>query len=186
MKNNSEILLDEIRRIYSSAVWSHKIQEKQSDIYNEKYAILENINIIVASITSCGIFSTIFYDNIWTKIIAAILSFITIIINTYFKSFDINEKAKQNKKYANKFLVIRNKLLHLICEIHMGNTEISKISKEYTDILSELNELYVDAPYITQKAVVRAAIAIKEKQEYDTDEEIDKLLPPTLRGSINK
>lgn len=185
MNNNSKMLLDEVRKIYSSAVWTHKIQEKQSDIYNEKYAILENINILVASITSCGIFSTIFCDNIWTKIIAAILSFITIIINTYFKSFDIKEKAKQNKKYANKFLVIRNKLLHLICEIHMGNIELSIINKEYTDILSEINELYVDAPYITQKAIDRAAIAIKEKEEYDSDEEIDKLLPLTLRGGIN-
>ena len=89
MNNEYQMLLDEVRQNYASVVWTHKIQEKQADIYHEKYAKLETVNILVASVTSCGIVSTIFCDNIWAKIIAAVLSFITLTITAYFKSFDI-------------------------------------------------------------------------------------------------
>ena len=31
-----EILLDVVRQSYASVVWTHKIQEKQADIYSER------------------------------------------------------------------------------------------------------------------------------------------------------
>ncbi|WP_314964946.1 SLATT domain-containing protein [Oribacterium sinus] len=185
MNNEYQLLLDEVRQNYSSVVWTHKIQEKQADIYHEKYAKLEAANILVASATSCGIVSTIFCDNIWAKIIAAALSFVTITITAYFKSFDIKEMEKQNKKYANKFLVIRNRLLHIICDIHMKKRNVDEINLEYISIMDDLNELYTDAPSTTQDAVDRAFEALKVNKEYTiSDEEIDNFLPPTLRGKV--
>lgn len=185
MNNEYQVLLDEVRQNYASVVWTHKIQEKQSDIYHEKYAKLETANILAASATSCGIVSTIFCDNIWAKIIAAVLSFVTITITAYFKSFDIKEMEKQNKEYANKFLVVRNRLLHIICDIHMKKRSVDEINVEYISIMDELNELYVSAPSTTQEAVDRASEALKVNKEYTyTDEEIDNFLPPTLRGKV--
>ena len=55
-----QVLLDLARQNFASVVWTHKVQEKQADIYAESYAKLQTINIIAASITSCGIASTIF------------------------------------------------------------------------------------------------------------------------------
>ena len=49
-----EILLDVVRQSYASVVWTHKIQEKQADIYSKRKNILDTINIIVATLTSCG------------------------------------------------------------------------------------------------------------------------------------
>ncbi len=185
MNNGYQLLLDEVRQNYASVVWTHKIQEKQADIYHENYAKLETANIIAASATSCGIVSTIFCDNIWAKLIATVLSFVTITITAYFKSFDIKEMEKRNKEYANKFLVIRNRLLHIICDIHMKKGNVDEINKEYITIMNELNELYVVAPSTTQDAVERASEALKVNKEYTyTDEEIDNFLPPTLRGKI--
>ena len=92
---------------------------------------------------------------------------------------------KRNKEYANKFLVIRNRLLHIICDIHMKKGNVDEINKEYITIMNELNELYVVAPSTTQDAVERASEALKVNKEYTyTDEEIDNFLPPTLRGKI--
>lgn len=187
MNNEYQMLLDEVRQNYASVVWTHKIQEKQADIYHEKYAKLETVNILVASVTSCGIVSTIFCDNIWAKIIAAVLSFITLTITTYFKSFDIKGMEKQNKEYANKFLVIRNRLLHIVCDIHMKKCSVDEINENYVRIMDELNELYIEAPSTTQEAVDRASEALKVNMEYTyTDEEIDNFLPPALRGRIEE
>lgn len=185
MNNEYQILLDEVRQNYASVVWTHKTQEKQSDIYHEKYAKLEIANILAASATSCGIVSTIFCDNIWAKIIAAALSFVTITITAYFKSFDIKEMEKQNKEYANKFLVVRNHLLHIICDIHMKKRSVDEINEEYISIMDDLNELYIAAPSTTKEAVDRASESLKVNNEYTyTDEEIDNFLPPTLRGKV--
>ena len=41
MNNDYQLLLDEVRQNYASVVWTHKIQEKQADIYHEQYAKLE-------------------------------------------------------------------------------------------------------------------------------------------------
>lgn len=185
MDKDYQLLLDEVRKNYASVVWTHKIQEKQADIYHKQYAKLEMINILAASATSCGIISTIFYDNICAKIIATVLSFITITISAYFKSFDIKEMEKCNKEYANKFLIMRNRLLHIICDLHMKKRNVLEINTEYISIIDELNELYVSAPLITQKAVDKATKVLKVNKEYTyTDEEIDNFLPPTLRGKV--
>lgn len=185
MNNKYQILLDEVRQNYASVVWTHKIQEKQADIYCEKYARLETLNIISAALTSCGIVSTIFSDYICTKIIAAILSFVTLSVTAYFKSFDIKGMEKQNKEYANKFLVMRNRLLHVISDIHMKNKSIDDINATYIGIMDELNELYIVAPSTTKKAVDRAAEALNVNKEYTySEEEIDNFLPPMLRGRV--
>ena len=35
MENKYQLLLDVVRQNFASAVWTHKIQEKQADIYGE-------------------------------------------------------------------------------------------------------------------------------------------------------
>lgn len=184
MDNKYQVFLDEVQQNYASVVWTHKIQEKQADIYAKRYRILEILNILLAAATSCGIITTIFIDGIVAKIITAVLSFGTLAITAYFKSFDIKSMEQQHRQAANKFIVIRNRLLHIIAELHKG-VEEDKISKEYNSIVKELNDIYVAAPSTTDAAVRMAEQALKTKDEYTyTQEEIDRFLPPALRGGI--
>lgn len=187
MENKYQVLLDEVRQNFASVVWTHKIQEKQADIYGENYSGLESINILAASLTSCGIVSTIFSDNLVAKIIAALLSFVTLSITTYFKSFDIKNMEKQCKDTANHLVLVRNDLLHIIAEIHMKSRSVDEINQDYIQIMKRLNKIYVEAPSTTKKAVERAAEALKIDNEYTyTEEEIDHFLPPSLRGKVEE
>ena len=187
MENKYQLLLDVVRQNFASAVWTHKIQEKQADISGENYSRLESLNILAASLTSCGIVSTIFYENLAAKIIAALLSFVTLSITTYFKSFDIKNMEKQCKDTANRLVVVRNDLLHIIAEIHMKSRSVDEINHDYIQIINTLNKIYVEAPSTTQKAVERASEALKTNNEYTyTEEEIDNFLPPTLRGKVEE
>lgn len=187
MENKYQLLLDVVRQNFASAVWTHKIQEKQADIYGENYSRLESLNIIAASLTSCGIVSTIFCENLAAKIIAALLSFVTLSITTYFKSFDIKNMEKQCKDTANRLAVVRNDLLHIIAEIHMKSRSVDEINHDYIQIINTLNKIYVEAPATTQKAVERASEALKTNNEYTyTEEEIDNFLPPALRGKVEE
>ena len=185
-----QVLLDLVRQNFASVVWTHKVQEKQADIYVEYYAKLQTMNIIAASITSCGIVSTIFAGDAFQlvlKIVTATLSFFTLCITAYFKSFDLQTLGKQNKEAANQFLVIRNELLQIIGDIHIQKENLQDIEGRYSDIIRRLNELYVSAPSTTDKAVKRATQALNIKQEYTySEEEIDRFLPASLRGKVNK
>lgn len=126
------ILLDLVRQTYASVVWTHKIQEKQADIYKEKWELIENLNIVAISITACGIISLIFTDQLLIKIGTSILSWITVAISVYDKTFNLHNLETQHKIAANKLLGIRNELLQLIADIH--------IHKESADILNKPND----------------------------------------------
>lgn len=182
-----QTLLDVVRQIFASVVWTHKIQEKQADIFAEQYGKLETINIVAAAATSCGIIGSVFADCLCIKIIAAILSFITLSITAYFKSFDLVSRQKQNKDAANQFLVIRNELLQIIADIHMKKKDVDEINENYQKIMEKLNELYVSAPSTSDKAVDRATEALKVNKEYTYSEaDIDRFLPPALKGKVKE
>ena len=183
-----EVLLETVRQNFASVVWTHKIQEKQADIYAERYSLLETINIILAALTSCGIISLFSNEDcIGLKIITAILSFGTLSITAYFKSFDLKTLEKQHKDAANQFIVIRNELLQIISDVHMKIKPVEEIYTEYQTIMTHLNELYVSAPSTSDKAVDRASSALNVKREYTySDEEIDKFLPPALKGKMRE
>ena len=102
MEEQYSILEGAARDMFARAVWSHKIQEKQADIYQKQFKQMETVNIACTSLTSVGILSTIFADQLWIKIASAVLSFVTVFIAAYFKSFDLNTLAKAHKEAADK------------------------------------------------------------------------------------
>lgn len=183
-----QILLDVVRQNYASVVWTHKIQEKQSDIYAFYYKCLQIVNILAASLTSCGIIGIIFAGDKYQlilKVITAVLSFITLSITTLFKSIDLNGLSKENKDAANKFLVVRNEMLQVIADIHLQEDDVPSIEGRFSNILSKYNELCVEAPTTTDKAVAKASEALKVKKDYTfSDDEIDCFLPYSLKGRI--
>ena len=76
-----------VRQLFASVTWSHKIQCKQADIYSDRYQFLKIVTIITSALTSAGIFSVIFANQLWIKIVSALMSFIVTAINSFFKSF---------------------------------------------------------------------------------------------------
>lgn len=180
-----QALLDEARQQFASVVWTHKVQEKQADIYTKRYERIETVNILAAALTSCGIITSIFVDALFAKVLTAVLSFVTLGIASYYKSFGIKERAMENKAAANRFIVIRNELLQIITDLHMMLEPADEINGRFKDVMDRLNKLYVDAPSASEAAVKKASEALNGGAEYTySDEEIDRFLPPSLRGPV--
>lgn len=175
-------LEDLIRPRYASVAWTHKIQEKQAEIYDKRYATIATVNIFAASITSAGIFSTIFTDQIWLKAVSTIVSFVTVFITALLKVFDFQSMAKANKTTATKLVILRDELLLLLYKVRHATQPVEELIKEFTDIQGKVHAVYQEAPQTTDKAVDLVGIALKEKKDDTyTDEEIDMLLPEALR-----
>lgn len=180
-----QILLDIVRQTFASVVWTHKIQEKQADIYNERCEFIETANIVVVSVTACGIVSLLFTDQFWIKIGASLLSLATIAISVYDKTFNLRDLGVQHKIAANKLISIRNELLQIIAEIHVHKESVETINSRYQEIAIKLSKVYSEIPTTTSKAVKRASDALKKNEEFTySEEEIDRFLPPTLRGRL--
>lgn len=185
VKKKAQVLLDEVRQNFASVVWTHKIQEKQADIYARRYKRFETCNIIFAGVTSCGVIAIFLCDGYITKVLTTLLSFGSFFLSAYLKGFDLKNLERQHRIAANKFIVVRNQLLHIIEELH-SKVDLSQVKAEYKQILSDLNNLYLEAPSTTDSAVSKASKALDMKNEYTyTEEEIDHFLPKHLRGEIH-
>ena len=186
-KDEYLVLEDVVRNTFAGSVWSHKIHEKQADQYAQKYHTLETINIFCASLTSTGLIGIIFYNEMWLKIITAVLSFITIFCGAYFKSFALQDMIEKNRNTAHRIICFRNDLITLLTKIHLKAGTPEELTEEYKVILEKLNEAYASALDTTRKAVNEAAIALKDRQEFTySDNEIDRFLPSHLRKGDRK
>ena len=115
-----EITESEIRQIFASVVWTHKIQEKQADIYLQRYNILVNSKITLSALTASGICSAVFLDKQWIKVWTAIASLLSLFINSYFKEYDLKKLQKEHKNSALQLLELRNKIISILCDIKLG------------------------------------------------------------------
>lgn len=184
--DNYEVLEDVVRNSYSGVVWSHKIQEKQSDIYAEKFKKMETINIGSASLTSVGIIAMVFTDPLWLKLVSALVSFASVYITAYFKSFDLQKLITSHKSTANKLVVVRDRYKVLLTEIKLQSDSVANLLSKYDDLVKETDAIYLEAPSTTDEAVDRASEALKIKKDNTlSDEEIDSFLPISLRRRTN-
>lgn len=178
----SYILEDNIRDTFMSVVWSHKIQEKQSDIFSEQYKLLEILRVVCSSLTSVGIFTLIFHDQFWIKISSTLLSLLTIFLNSYFKSFNLQTMISSHKSTAIKLLKKRNELKILLLKVKSSNINNDEILQDYERLQSELFQIYDEAPITSDRAVERARASLNVTMDNSfTDEEIDSNLPESLR-----
>lgn len=177
-----------VRHTYARVEWSHKIHEKQADIYSKYYKWLETAKIVAASLTSVGIVSLLFTDQLWVKLISAVLSFISVCISTYFKSFDLQSMVTQNKSVAHSLLRVRDELMLLLFEIQTQNREADVLYDAYAKLSRQANDIFDNSPITTDEAVEQARIALNvSKDNSFEDAEVDQSLPSGLRkGGTNE
>ena len=182
MIENYKMLEDVVRDSYASVVWSHKIQEKQADIYAEKFKKMETVNIGAASLTSVGIVALIFTDPLWLKLVSALISFATVYITAYFKSFDLQKFITSHKAAANKLIAVRDQYKVLLTEIKLKVDSVENLLARYKELVEKTDAIYLEAPTTTDESVVKASKALKIKKDNTfTDAEIDSFLPLSLR-----
>lgn len=180
--NNYSILEDCIRDTFSRVVWSHKIQEKQADIYQSQYTVLMVVNIFSSSLTSAGIVSLLWFDELYIKIISALLSFVTVSVSAYIKQFNLNAMVKSHKSTATKLLAARDELTCLLMKCRLQDMSIGELREQYESLVKKIDEIYADAPNTSNKAVKLAKEALQVTGDNTfTDEEINSYMPIALK-----
>jgi len=98
------------------------------------------------------------------------------------KNNDLGEKAQLHASIAIQVWDIRERLLSLITDIYAGVVNSSEISDCRNEIHKNLYQIYEKAPRTSNRAYALVSKALKHMEELTfCDEEIDKLLPKSLR-----
>ena len=88
---------DTVRSAFAGVSWTHKIHEKQADIYYAQFKVMETAKITISVLASIGIVSLIISDPLWLKIISALISGGSAFISTYYQSFKTYEQIENHK-----------------------------------------------------------------------------------------
>lgn len=148
--------LENIKDLYKNVVWTHKIQEKESDILHKKQITYNTIAIILMSITSSGILGTIFIDGIVLRIVSAIVSFISLIISIITITNNYEVLSVQHKRSALDFLCLRNELKIFLSDIEICRYSKKEILKKRDQLYDNYNALCKNSFSSSKKAVIMA------------------------------
>ena len=186
MEEKYIILEDVVRNHYANVFWTHKIQEKQTEVYEKRYKCFTLVSIITSAITSAGVISIVFINPTWLKIATVIISFITTAVSAILATFDYNRMAKSNKSTATELVILRDRLLSLLARIRMKEKSVQELENNFDELQKCVHRVYMDAPNTTNKAVKIASAEVgKWRDGVYTNEEIDCLLPESLRRDVS-
>ncbi|OGT97447.1 MAG: hypothetical protein A2298_03615 [Gammaproteobacteria bacterium RIFOXYB2_FULL_38_6] len=180
-ESSLSLLESQIRDCFGRVVWTHKIQEKCSDILHRRNSNLKILQIILSACTTSGILVSVFGDNYLIGIISAIISAILLALNTFIKNYDLGEMAQKHSDCASHLWNIREKYLSLLTDIKSGAIEEREIRTQRDLLQKELFNIYKGSPRSISKAYDQAAEALNARKEVTLkDDEINSYLPEEL------
>lgn len=86
-----------------------------------------------------------------------------------------------HQKTATKLWEIREYYVALLCEIHTSSPDLAMIRKLHLEYIELLSKIYENAPRTSSEAYNMATKALHDEELTFTNDEIDKLLPYSLR-----
>lgn len=188
MINDKKILEAQLRECYGRVIYTHKTHEKCADILIKNHNRIKNCHIFISSIITGGLIVSLFdidYLSVYQKygvIIIAILSTISIILETYTKKYDMGKIAQEHRQAAADLWLIREEYLSLLVDLKMSIGSIEDIKYKRDILLKKQHNLYKGIPSTNYKAYSEARNALKNCEEMTfSDKEIDIFLPRELR-----
>lgn len=193
MEASTKILYRNIEVRYTKVTWTHKMQEKQADIYIQKSKCIKKLTCWLTVITAggalaslssiippfsvCGI--TINIPVILTTVLPIILSYLTL----RYGDGVLDTKAKDNRQYAAKVHNLRNLYESLMYEIKANLLSDEDIVNRRNDLEQQENSVYSEeSPYTSKKAYKLAKKALKiDKESTTEDDEIEAIVPKDLQ-----
>ena len=182
METSIKVLEAQIRQLFAGVVWTHKIQEKQADIYKNKNTKLEMAKVFTTTLTTSGILASLFINERALTIGTAIVSFLTILLNELDKSCNYKELQVKYKSTALELLSIREEWICLLTDIKTERVIEEEVIIRRDQIMDKQMKIYKIAADASSKAVAKASEALKaNKDNTFEDDEIDSFLPKLLR-----
>ncbi len=163
--SENDLLEAQIRECYGRVVWTHKTQEKCSDILAKRNSRIKLAQIVLSALTTTGIFIAVFGDKNWVGIFSALISAFLLILNTYTKKYDLSEVAQKHANCATNLWNVRENYLSLLIDIKSGSIDADAIRSQRDKLQIEIFNIYKGSPRTFGKAYSEASNALKKMEE---------------------
>jgi SMODS and SLOG-associating 2TM effector domain family 4 len=180
-----EYVLATARELYGRAVWSHKVHEKEREIWNKKACGVKYRNIFLVSLTTLIAFVATAFPSFICNVLTAAASTATLAAVLWETNFDPVGKENHHRTAAKELLWVREQLLILIERCHIGTEEPGQLQASLETLTRELTAVYKFAADTSPEAYAEASAALKGGEFTFTDREIDSFLPEKLRKAAS-
>lgn len=188
-----KLLNSQIRNSYGNVFWTHKIHEKDADLYRIWNNRLKITQIVLSAISTTGLVFVLFgvdESNIaegnnclvrTAAIISAFISALLVIANSLSKGYDLGELSASHGATAIKLLDLREEYLSLLYDIKGRHLSVESIQKRRDELKDKTLAIYANAPRTTSCGYAKAAKAIEKGEPFFTKESLNKILPIDLQ-----
>jgi len=187
------LIEEQLKESHLKVVWTHKIQEKAADINTSNHKNVKTAQIFVSAVTTGTLLITIFGKapdgsiSANGAIVSAIFSALSVGLQAYTKDLDFGQKATQHAKTANALRGIREDYFSLLTDMRSTNLSYESVAERRDQLKIRLDEVLDTAPRTGNLAYKRAAKALNVDNDHTfTGPELDRFLPPSLRGQISE
>jgi uncharacterized membrane-anchored protein len=187
--NGREYVLATARELYGRVVYSHKVHEKEREIWSDKACAMNWRNIFLASLTTVLSIVSLAIDTntVVAKTILLVLTALAAAISTAFvlyqASFDPVAKENRHRVAAKELLCLREELLLLIVRCKLGREDTSHLQLTLESLTRQVSAIYKFLPDTSPPAYAKARASLKDGEMTFNDAEIDAFLPRLLRNN---
>ena len=174
---------DRFRQLYWRIIWTHKIHEKQADIYSAERRRVDVSAMSLTAVSGCGILAAGWLSSPPYNVIPIVIAAISIFLDIKSHVTDYGTMIVEQRISAERFLSLREEALNLIAAAHDGSLDASKASTELACFELKYEQACNESPRTTPSAVSQAEKALANGDGMATDEAIDRYLPESLRRS---
>ncbi len=177
-----DVLEAQVRECFGRVIYAHKTQQKDGDLCARTLRNIKFMQIVLSALTASGVIGLAFRDDIWLKIVTAIVSLLTLGLTGYMKDFDPGASSQKHRDTAADLWAIRETYLSLLTDIRSRGVSLDDARRKRDELQGALAAIYKSAPNTTPKAYALAQEGLQRNEEYTFDDgEIDKFLPRDLR-----
>lgn len=171
----------QIRDAFCKLVYTLTTHEKMANRLQLLDGRVKLWQIVLSAMTTAGLVGVFIYDKPMVNIVTALISFGLIVLNTYNKTANLSARIDTHKQTIQQLWLVRERYISLLVDFEiLADDAIRGRRDELTHLIGKI---YSSAPRTDKKSYMEAQKALKEQEEQTChDSEIDRFLPPQLRG----
>ena len=154
-------ILATTRELYGRVVYSHKVHEKEREIWSGKVCWMNRTNIILTGLTTCLAVLSASIPQTAALIATALSVAATVCFTVWQSNFDPAGKEAQHRVAGKELLWMREQLLLLITDSHISTFPQDQLQSRLDRITRELTAVYKFAPNTSPEAYAAADKMIK-------------------------
>ena len=180
IQKHKDKLYSQIQDEYGKVVYTYTCHLKIADRLQKRNTWIKWGQIALSAVSTGGFLGVLISDEQILLWVGGLCSTILLALTSYLKDKDIATEKTDHIKAANCLWKVREEYLSLLTDFDTLTTE--EVVLRRNELINKSADVYDTAPITDPQSYAEAQKALKSNEEqFFTQEELNKMLPPHLR-----